>query len=305
MPVVTGLENLPTELPTIAAPTPGTTQNIQVGTLEGINIFLPPVPTVIPTKSIKLPAPETLLPAGKVGPGGLPIKTDLATLNQLRREVDTAVNINPMAAFQKKIAAPTITLPALTFVNLPTIAALGTPALTGLPTVNLPVAGLPTELPTVNLPVAGLPTVNLPTIGQTRVGLPTIGQTKPATPQPIIIPKIKGTAATIPDIPRIQLPMMSTVMKPIPLTSPAPVTQKVEAGLAVAYTPEQQVVKNITSIDPSRLKSDRAKKDDNSYSVVDLRAIAGSLNLAKAGNKKDLVDRIKAEILKRDPNAFN
>ena len=106
-------------------------------------------------------------------------------------------------------------------------------------------------------------------------------------------------------MPKIQLPTGSTVVKPIPLTSPAAVPQQPATGLAVAYTPQQQVVENIMNIDPTRLNPGRAKKDDNSYTVTQLRAMAGSLNLPKSGNKKELVDRIKAAVLKVKPNAFN
>ena len=59
------------------------------------------------------------------------------------------------------------------------------------------------------------------------------------------------------------------------------------------------------NIEPKRLSETRARKDDNSYTVRELRVIAGSLNLAKSGNKKELVRRIKAEIMKINPNAFN
>ena len=130
-------------------------------------------------------------------------------------------------------------------------------------------------------------------------------------PVHIHLPKIKETAAVpgikgtqVQGIPSVRLPTTQTVMQPVALQSPTNIPQQ-EAGLAVAYTPQQQVVENITQIDPERLNAGRAKKDDDSYNVVQLRAIAGSLNLSKSGNKKDLVERIKAKMLSINPNAFN
>jgi len=335
-PIISGLESLPTELPIISVPTVGATP-IQVPGIESVNISLPPLPTVIPSKSVKLPSLETLLPVvtpivtsagieqGKVGPGGLPIQTDLSTLTQMQKEVHTAVNINPAAAFQKKIPAPAINLPPISQVSLPSIEPIPvlsvpsvklptistvtsvplsvsqTPSLGPLPTIGLPV--LTTKLETQKpLPVTS--SVGPLTTGSLSTALPVLGAPRTDLTQPIQLPKVKATAP-IPDIQRIQLPIASTVMKPVPLTSPAPITQRPETGLAVAYTPEQEKIKHIMNIDPSRLSSDRAKKDDTSYSVADLRTIAGTLNLAKSGNKKDLVERIKAEILKVNPNAFN
>ena len=134
------------------------------------------------------------------------------------------------------------------------------------------------------------------------MGLPTAPSTKLST-QPIHIPKVKATVP-VPGTPKIQLPMASTVMKPVPLMSPAAVNQRPETGLAVAYTPQQQVVENIRKIDPTRLNAKRAKKDDNSYTVAQLRTIAGELNLNKSGNKKELVNRITAAIQKVNPGAF-
>jgi len=136
-----------------------------------------------------------------------------------------------------------------------------------------------------------------------------------APPQKIHLPKIRetmtpGVTNTVaPPItspfPSIRLPTAQTVMQPVALPSPRNVPQQQETGIAVAYTPQQQVVENIMQVDPTRLNPDRAKKGDNSYTVAQLRGIAGSLDLPKSGNKKELVERITAKILKVNPNAFN
>ena len=164
---------------------------------------------------------------------------------------------------------------------------------------------------TTALPTAG-PTVMLPGVQTNTVALPTARLPIRGTQQKIHLPKIKETAAipspqptAVAGFPQIRLPTMQTVMQPIALTSPMAVSQQQETGLAVAYTPKQQVVENIMKIDPKRLNPRRARKDDNSYAVKQLRAIAGSINLPKSGNKKELVDRIKAAILKVNPQAFN
>ena len=102
-------------------------------------------------------------------------------------------------------------------------------------------------------------------------------------------------------IPKFSFSLQETVIKPIPLMSPTEITNDIQ-GLAVAYTPQQQVVQNILDIDPKRLNPRRAKKDDNSYDVKQLRFFSGSLNLSKSGNKKELVNRIKSAIIKVNPN---
>ena len=169
-----------------------------------------------------------------------------------------------------------------------------------------------------NVTTTALPTIALPTTRATkasqRIHLPKINTTV-RTQRTVGTQKINTTVRTqrTPKIntvgtqgyPQIRLPTVQTVMQPIVLTSPVAITQQKGTGLAVAYTPQQQVVENIMRIDPTRLNPRRARKDDNSYSVKQLKAIAGSINLTKSGNKKELVDRIKSAILKVNPNAFN
>ncbi len=346
-----GLPDIPTELPAITAPAPTTTDTTgQIFT--GIN--MPMVPDVFPTQAIRFPSPTQIPPTQispaqltqavqdvnyqKTGHGGLTIHTNLETLNQLRNEVNTAVNINPLANFQGKFpAGGDINLPPVTTVSLPPLPTITSP-LPAFPTVNVspgspavnittqppptqPISGLP-PLPQVTSPLpqigiatpAAQPGVHLPniqtqTIQPVTTALPTgtIHRQKMATQvtQPIRIPTVKATVPIPTGLPQIKLPKVTTVMRPIPLASPAATTQRPGTGLAVAYTPQQQVVQNIMNIDPKRLNPRRAKNNDGSYSVKQLKAIAGGLNVSKSGTKKELVDRIKAKILKINPNAFN
>jgi len=312
-PIVIGdFGDIPKELADISAPTK--LKEKVPETITGIS--MPLLPSVIPSQSVKLPSPtgeiskfpqfpqpvpvpevyKTYLPEQtKVGPGGLPIQTDLSTLNQLRNEINTTVNINPRASFQRRIPANTLNI-------LPPSNVLPQPA----NVLPLPIAS-PLTQQVVQLPLPPLsqvvqPHVQLPL----TVSLPTGKVTK--TTMAIHIPKIKETVKPADELVKgmeelqITFPTFPTVMNPIPLTSPKEFQQKAE--LAIAYTPEQQVVQNIQNIDTSKLNPKRVKRGDTtSYTVTELKAIAGSINLSKSGNKKNLVDKIRAAILKINPNA--
>ena len=99
----------------------------------------------------------------------------------------------------------------------------------------------------------------------------------------------------------IALPTSSTIIPPIPITSPS--------TMSISTTPkteqDTEMMKNITGINLAKLKSDRVGKNEEAYSVAELKSIAGSLKLTKSGNKKELVERIKNVILKFNPSAFN
>ena len=99
----------------------------------------------------------------------------------------------------------------------------------------------------------------------------------------------------------IELPTDSTVIPSIPITSPA----AMKIPKAASSSGDNDLLKIINSIDVSKLRADRVKDKDAGYNVNDLKTLAGALNLPKSGNKKDLVDRIKALILKVKPNAFD
>ena len=133
---------------------------------------------------------------------------------------------------------------------------------------------------------------------------------KDTTPK-IRIPKIAGLA--VKSSPKragksgkskkgeIELPTDSTVIPSIPITSPA----AMKIPKATTSSGDNDLLKIINSIDVSKLRADRVKDKDAGYNVNDLKVLAGALNLPKSGNKKDLVDRIKALILKVKPNAFD
>ena len=103
---------------------------------------------------------------------------------------------------------------------------------------------------------------------------------------------------------KINIPQYNITMTPIALTSPAQIPRQV-VGLAGAYAPAQNAISNLRAVDPSRLNPRRAKKNDNSYSVAELKGIAGSANLSKSGTKKELVARIKNKLLQLNPHAFD
>ena len=132
---------------------------------------------------------------------------------------------------------------------------------------------------------------------------------KDTTPK-IRIPKIAGLA--VKSSPKrvgkakgkkgeIELPSDSTVIPSIPITSP----QAMKIPKAVTSSADNDLLKIINSIDVSKLRADRVKDKEAGYNVNDLKTLAGALNLPKSGNKKDLVDRIKALILKVKPNTFD
>jgi len=139
----------------------------------------------------------------------------------------------------------------------------------------------------------------------------------PSKPSPDRTPKIRipkiGNSAVKPSpkkniIPKytegIALPNTSTVIPMIPITSPSVKTVK---QVSAASTPSSEVLENIKKIDINKLKSERVVKKgaDSGYNVSELKMLAGSLNLTKSGNKKDLIERIKNAILKINPNAFD
>lgn len=134
-------------------------------------------------------------------------------------------------------------------------------------------------------------------------------------PSPKIkIPKVKGVAVkkvkktdtfVAPLGGSIALPTGSTIVPEIPISPPSQMIPVKTTVKAVADA--SQVMENIKDIDLSRLTEERVNKKSGvtPYSIAELKTIAASLNLAKTGNKKDLVDRIKSYILKYNPSAFD
>lgn len=260
---------------------------------------MPPLENIVPTQAIQLPPPRALTsplpvsqeeaerrktaltqpPKASVGPGGLPMRTDLSTLNQLRRTVNVPPGINPEAAYQKRTEIPRgKTVP------------------------------LPTTKPAIIRPISDLPGI-ITSPGRQPVvriesPLPTGRRQRKKPSQAISLPKIKETVSVPSEVGKIKLPTDITLITPVALKSPAAVPESRSTGVAVAYTPQQQVVENIMGIDISKLNTKRATKDNSSYTTKELKAIAGSLNLPKSGTKKELVDRITATIKKIKPDAF-
>jgi hypothetical protein len=304
--IVSGVSGIGMELPDISGPM-GPERVMEEVTEVETEIKMPVLSTVIPSQGITLPPPPTAgfqLPppivvpplqqtveSGKVGPGGLPIQTDLTTLRQVQEGAYEAMNINPRAFFQRKIETETRIPPPIVTkpVTKPTVSQL--PPVTKSPLTALsPIPQMP------SFPSPKVEQVALPTTTVTKKA-PLIHMPKTITTVPIkpVVPPVTRHRG----LPKFTFPTDTTVMKPIPLASPVVV---VTQEISVAQTPQQQAVENIMAIDPTRLNPGRAKKDDNSYTVAELRFIAGSINLPKSGNKKTLVERIKAAIRKVNPN---
>jgi len=291
-------------------------------------IITPSVQTLPALGAEKVPIPEGLQTTFP-GQGGLPGVEELETLRLAQEGVSKAKLIEPEASFQKGVTAkqPERTLPPVGITPpQPDISSLVIP----------PVSSIPAELEQVKVPPISpitLPTLKefkLPPVSEIKepeikelvipkpittpkeVPLPT-KRPKEVTPS-IRIPKIKTTAvkpspkriskpkAFVPPIGGMQLPEETTVIPSIPITSPSALQT---SKIAVAKTESAQVMENIKTIDINKLNVGKTRKGDGSYSVTELRSIAGSINLIKSGNKKQLVERIKATIKKVNPSAFD
>jgi hypothetical protein len=265
---------------------------------------LPPVAPGVPISMEPLEPlePDDLEPDEKV--------EEIPALTEAQEGVETAELVNPKAAFQPKtslkpqaipetsglkpIALKPIKPQAKTTQESSKLPALKPPAASGKPQ-GLKVLSFETlsdeaeESPqqgemTVLAGTAKLPSQKVR--GAPRIKIPKM---IPSPAQPISPAKSK--------ISGVALLKQTTVVKPIPVISPKPI----KARVVSANIPEENLLENIKKIDTTKLKPDR--KGKNSYSVVELKAIAGSLNLAKSGSKKDLVERIKAAILRVNPSA--
>ena len=133
--------------------------------------------------------------------------------------------------------------------------------------------------------VAKLPTQK--TRGAPKIKIPKI-QASPVRPTTPATSKIAG----------VDLPKQTTTLAPVPIISPTPIRRNVVS----AKIPAQDLSENIKKIDTTKLSAER-KGRGAAYSVAELKGIAGSLNLTKSGSKKDLVERIKAAILRVNPSA--
>ncbi len=105
-----------------------------------------------------------------------------------------------------------------------------------------------------------------------------------------------GEAPTMSGI--ITLPLITTLIAPIPLTVPTVIVE--EAALTTAYTPDQQAVAAANEIDLERVSANRTKPSErrggkNPYSVTELKDIAKRIGIRTAQTKAQLVEAIRAK----------
>lgn len=273
------------------------------------SVTLPPLPSLTQPSAL---SPVILSPGSQPtfpGQGGLSATTDLQTLKAVQEGLATALLVEPEALFQPlklpKLTVPEerhaeeLVLPKITPTKLPTMPVLEMPKPPSQKKLVLPqIITSPETTKTVQLPTKRpkeiTPSIRIPKIKSTAVK-PSPIRIKGRKSEPTFVLPIGGVGG-------VTLPMESTIIPTIPITSPSAVPIKRPAK---AKTTSDQVMENIKKLDPKRLRAGKTRKGDNSYTVAQLRSIAGSLNLIKSGNKKQLVDRIKAQILKVNPSAFD
>lgn len=221
--------------------------------------------------------------------------TQKTSLEIAQEGVETAKLAEPEASFQKEAKAAfqkKKKKPAAVRISelrkpekLPDL-----PPLTGLKTLAFPTGE--EETLTVIASPANLPSKPSPE-GTPKIRIPKI-KASPVRPSPS--GRVKKTGG------KISFPTTSTIIQPIPISSPSAVSV---SKVKVATVSEEDIMENIKVIDLNKLSAERSAKG-KTYSVAELKTIAGSLDLTKSGSKKDLVERIKAAILKVNPNAqFN
>lgn len=202
-------------------------------------------------------------------PMALPMQTDLSTLNQVR-SVDQVEEINPSAVFQQRRVAG-----GQLQAYQPQLAPLTGGALT---TPSRPMTGLQ--------PLSGFQGLRQPgavTQGLRTAQLPSGGR---RVNNPVVTPSMAMS---------IELPRFNTTL---PQTQAPPFIignqqggLMMNQGYAIAQATPQQV-EAMGHIDINRIKGERATKNDNSYSIEELRTIAKDLGLKSSGTKRDLAERI-------------
>jgi hypothetical protein len=232
----------------------------------------------------------------------LPMKTDLSSLNQVRRSLSDSQELNPQAAFQQRRLAPQPSLSPIARAStsttrvplqqrlatqgrtLPTQSGMSvSPMRQALPTQSgMSVSPMRQALPTPVLPVQPTFSGMRQTPGFVQPGLGMQTQTARTVTAPVVSPGMVRT---------INLPKFNTTMQQTPLTRPA-ITPGLgfpqQQGLTVAYTPEQQAVQMTSGIDINRINPERARKGDNSYTHQELKHIGQQLGLKVSGTKRDL-----------------
>lgn len=265
------------------------------------------------TVKSKMPVSMPKVPETSLPPITSPIRTTLPPLSsktslEIAQEgVKTAKLAEPEAAFQKEAKAgfqkkvsKSKKLPAAV-------------PKSKKPPAAVPKSSLKTELPPPP-PLTGLRTLAFPTGDGESLSVVASPANLPSKPSPegtpkIRIPKIKASPVRPSPMGRIKktggkisFPTTSTIIQPIAISSPSAVSV---SKVKVAKVPEADIMENIKTIDLNKLSAERSAKG-KTYSVAELKTIAGGLDLTKSGSKKDLVERIKAAILKVNPNAqFN
>ena len=141
LPTVTPLQGIPGTIP-------GTVPGTIPGTVPGT------IPGTVPVLALPADFPKWVPPVPQKPPMALPMKTDLATINQARTELQQIQRVNPNAVFQQYHIRPQLPQP----VN----PALTTLTLTMPPGIQVPVVpqiGLPVAQPVVQpvVPRIGLP----------------------------------------------------------------------------------------------------------------------------------------------------
>ena len=251
----------------------------------------------------KLPVLPVSSPGEFAGPR-VPSPRSAPTSLQIAQEgVKTAQLIEPSASFQKGRASKKVTfqesevsLPPLN-VTSPVISPQGTSSRGTSPQGTSSQGTSSQGTSSLQLLTFPLSEDSL-TVIASPANLPST-RSKESTPR-IRIPKIKASPvrpmppkkSTVTTIGGIELPTTSTVIAPIPIASPSAATI---AKVSTASVSNTDMIENIMKIDLNKLIAERAGKNE-SYSVAELKSIAGSLNLTKTGSKKELVERIKNAI---------
>ena len=265
---------------------------------------LPKLPALPVSSPGEFAGPRTNISPGELTGSRVVSPMSAPTSLQVAQEgVKTAQLIEPSASFQKGRASkkvtfqgPEVSLPPLN-VTSPVISPQGTSPQgassqwTGPQGASSQGTG-PLQLLTFPLSGDSLTVIASP------ANLPST-RSKESTPR-IRIPKIKASPvrpmppkkSTVTTIGGIELPTTSTVIAPIPIASPSAATI---AKVSTASVSNTDMIENIMKIDLNKLIAERAGKNE-SYSVAELKSIAGSLNLTKTGSKKELVERIKNAI---------
>ena len=283
---------------------------------------------------------ETNLQIAQEGAKDAEFVNEEASFQEQNKKKEEKTETETLPSIPQVFSAPSVSLPSLGGVPVPLPSVTGLPKLSiptlppiasPAPMTNLPAISLPSVKPVEPLPIS------IPQEKQTKerqkvketeqvisfkptitsiANLPSPSSRKTNEPSPKIkIPKVKGVAVkkvkkgdnyVQPLGGSIMLPTSTTIVPEIPISPPSASVIKPQLQNK-AVIEASQVMENIKDIDLSRLTDERVNKKSGvtPYSINELKTLAAALNLAKTGNKKDLVDRIKSYVLKYNPSAFD